>query len=57
MSESREGVDDPDDGGPVGDTSETHDEIVPEDLPKSHPGRREAEREAAEGGGTTRGNT
>jgi hypothetical protein len=47
----------PDDERPAGDTPEAHDEIVPEDLPKDHPGRREAERQAAEGGGTTRGNT
>ena len=41
----------------LGDTPEAHDEIVPEDLPKDHPGRREAERLAAEGDGATRGNT
>jgi hypothetical protein len=40
----------------LGDTPEAHDEIIPEDLPKGHPGRKEAEREAAEGDGTTRGN-
>jgi hypothetical protein len=33
---------------PLGDTSEAHDEISPHDLPKDHPGRREAERQAAE---------
>jgi hypothetical protein len=47
----------PDDERPAGDTPEAHDEIVPEDLPKGHPGRAEAERLAAEGDGTTRGNT
>jgi hypothetical protein len=47
----------PDDERPAGDTPEAHDEIVPEDLPKDHPGRQEAERLAAEGDGTTRGNT
>jgi hypothetical protein len=47
----------PDDERPMGDTPEAHDEIIPEDLPKDHPGRREAERQAAEGDGTTRGNT
>jgi hypothetical protein len=39
----------------LGDTPEVHDEITPHDLPKDHPGRREAERQAEEGGGTTRG--
>jgi hypothetical protein len=47
----------PDDERPMGDTPEAHDEIVPEDLPKDHPGRQEAERQAAEGDGTVRGNT
>jgi hypothetical protein len=47
----------PDDERPLGDTPEAHDEIVPEDLPKDHPGRQEAERQAAEGDGTARGNT
>jgi hypothetical protein len=42
---------------PVGDTPDAHDEIIPEDLPKDHPGRQEAERQAAQGDGTTRGNT
>lgn len=46
----------PDPGRPLGDTAEAHDEIVPEDLPLSHPGRKEAERLAREGDGTTRGN-
>jgi hypothetical protein len=41
----------------VGDTSEAHEEISPHDLPKGHPGRAEAEQEAAESSsGTTRGN-
>ena len=47
----------PDDERPMGDTPEAHDEIVPEDLPKDHPGRKEAERQAATGDGTVRGNT
>jgi hypothetical protein len=42
---------------PLGDTPEAHDEIIPEDLPKGHPGRQAAEREAAEGDGTVHGNT
>jgi hypothetical protein len=46
----------PDDETPLGDTPEAHDEIVPEDLPKDHPGRQEAERQADEGDGTVRGN-
>jgi hypothetical protein len=46
----------PDHETPAGDTPEAHDEIIPEDLPKDHPGRKAAEREAAEGDGTTRGN-
>jgi hypothetical protein len=47
----------PDDERPAGDTPEAHDEIIPQDLPKDHPGRQEAERLAAKGDGTTRGNT
>jgi hypothetical protein len=47
----------PDDETALGDTPEAHDEIVPEDLPKDHPGRQEAERQAASGDGTVRGNT
>jgi hypothetical protein len=31
---------------PLGDTTEAHDEITPHDLPKDHPGRAAAEREA-----------
>jgi hypothetical protein len=47
----------PDEGRPVGDTREAHDEISPHDLPKGHPGRTEAEREASESeSGATRGN-
>lgn len=45
----------PDQETPLGDTPEAHDEITPHDLPKDHPGREEAERQAAEGDGTTRG--
>jgi hypothetical protein len=47
----------PVDERPLGDTPEAHDEIVPEDLPKDHPGRAEAERQASEGDGVARGNT
>jgi len=43
-----------DDSRPLGDTEQAHDEINPHDLPKSHPGREEAEREAGDEG-TTRG--
>ncbi len=45
----------PDHKTPLGDTPEAHDEIVPEDLPRNHPGRKAAERQAAAGDGTTRG--
>jgi hypothetical protein len=45
----------PDDQTPLGDTPEAHDEISPHDLPLSHPGRAEAERQAAQRDGTTRG--
>lgn len=44
-----------DDLTPLGDTPEAHDEISPHDLPLGHPGRRAAERQAAAGDGTTRG--
>jgi hypothetical protein len=47
----------PDSRRPLGDTPEAHDEIIPEDLPKDHPGRKEAERQAAAGDGTAHGNT
>jgi hypothetical protein len=46
----------PDPGRPLGDTAEAHDEITPQDLPPDHPGRKEAERLAEQGDGTTRGN-
>ena len=47
----------PDDDTPAGDTPEAHDEISPHDLPKDHPGRAEAERQADDSGdGTTEGN-
>ena len=45
----------PDEETDLGDTPEAHDEISPHDLPKGHPGRQEAEREAGESG-TTEGN-
>ncbi len=48
--------DEPDDEGSAGDSSGTHDEIIPQDLPKGHPGRPEAEREARDGDGFVRGN-
>lgn len=47
----------PDDETPAGDTPEAHDEISPLDLPRDHPGRAEAERDAEGTEGTTRGNT
>ena len=47
----------PTDERPLGDTPEAHDEIIPEDLPKDHPGRKEAERQATTGDGTVQGNT
>jgi hypothetical protein len=40
-----------DDLRPLGDTPEVHDELIPQDLPRGHPGRPEADREAAEHGG------
>jgi hypothetical protein len=45
-----------DDDTPLGDTPDAHDEITPHDLPKDHPARREAERQAGGPHGTTRGN-
>ena len=44
-----------DENTPLGDTPEAHDEINPHDLPPDHPGRAEAERQAAGEEGTTRG--
>ena len=44
-----------DDGRPLGDTPEAHDEITPHDLPLGHPGRPAAVRQARGNGGTTRG--
>jgi hypothetical protein len=49
-------TDDDHDPPPADETSETHDEISPHDLPKDHPGRKTAEALAEESGGTTRGN-
>lgn len=46
----------PDDESPAGATPEVHTEITPHDLPKDHPGRQEAEREAAENDGLATGN-
>ncbi len=46
----------PDDETDLGDTPEAHDEISPHDLPKDHPGRHQAERDAGGEGGTTQGN-
>jgi hypothetical protein len=37
----------PDDETALGDTPEAHDEVSPHDLPKDHPGRAAAERQAA----------
>ena len=45
----------PDHETPFGDSPEIHDEITPRDLPLDHPGRHEAERQAASAGGATRG--
>lgn len=45
----------PDDETAAGDTPEAHDEINPHDLPVDARGRIEAERQAAEHGGVTRG--
>ena len=47
----------PDEHTPAGDTPEVHDELSPLDLPPDHPGRKQAEREAGDTGGTTPGNT
>jgi hypothetical protein len=44
-----------DDGRPLGDTAEAHDEITPHDLPIGHPGRPAAVRQARARNGTTRG--
>jgi hypothetical protein len=44
-----------DDATPLGDTPEAHDEISPHDLPKDHPGRRAAERQARRSDGVTHG--
>lgn len=47
----------PDDETPAGDTPEAHDKITPHDLPKDHPGRAAAEKEAEESDdGTVTGN-
>ena len=46
----------PDSETPLGDTPEAHDEISPHDLPIGHPGRQEAEEQAAGLKGTTGGN-
>jgi hypothetical protein len=46
----------PDPGRPLGDTAEAHDDLIPEDLPLGHPGRKAAERLARREGGATRGN-
>ncbi|MCW3010870.1 MAG: hypothetical protein JWO90_1274 [Solirubrobacterales bacterium] len=44
-----------DDGRPLGDTAEAHDELSPHDLPPGHPGRQASEDQAGGEGGTTRG--
>ncbi len=46
----------PDDETAAGDTPEAHDGLSPHDLPKGHPGRKEAEHLAGGEDGTTRGN-
>jgi hypothetical protein len=46
-----------DDESELGDTKDVHDGIIPEDLPRDHPGRPEAERQARESpDGVARGN-
>ena len=50
----------PDDATPAGDTPEAHDEINPHDIPRGHPSRRAAAKQAGERpghdeAGTTRG--
>jgi hypothetical protein len=40
---------------PLGDTPAAHDEIIPQDLPKDHPGRHAAEQQAQALGGATPG--
>ncbi len=44
-----------DDDTDLGDTREAHNELSPRDLPPDHPGRKEAEAEAGDERGTTRG--
>jgi hypothetical protein len=44
-----------DDRTPLGATSEAHDDLSPHDLPKDHPARKAAEKQAGERGGTTPG--
>jgi hypothetical protein len=44
-----------DDRRPMGDTPAAHDEIIPQDLPKDHPGRRAVEEQAEALGGATPG--
>ena len=46
----------PDTETPLGDTPEAHDELSPVDLPKDHPGRKQAERDSEGVEGTTKGN-
>jgi hypothetical protein len=44
-----------DDSRPLGDTPDAHSDLIPQDLPKDHPGREAAEQQAAARGGGTRG--
>lgn len=44
-----------DDDTDLGDTREAHNELSPRDLPPDHPGRKEAEAQAGDERGTTRG--
>ncbi len=46
----------PDHLSPLGDTPEVHDEISPHDLPRDHPGRATAIRDARRREGVTSGN-
>ena len=45
----------PDEGVPLGDTAEAHDEITEHDLPKGHPGRAAVARRAGGTAETTSG--
>jgi hypothetical protein len=46
-----------DDTRPMGDTPDAHNDLIPQDMPKDHPGRQAAEEQAEAGEGATRGHT